>query len=51
MLGRESRAAGRRRDGGRGLLERAIAIAEATLPPDHPALATYRANLAFLNPP
>ena len=33
------------------LLVRALAIAEASLPPDHQHLAIYRNNLAALGPP
>jgi hypothetical protein len=35
----------------RPLLERAVAIAEARLPPDHPSLALYRKHVADLGPP
>jgi len=35
----------------RPLFKRALAIAEASLPPDHPALARCRDNLAALGPP
>jgi hypothetical protein len=34
-----------------GVGKTAVAIAEARLPPDHPDLAIYRMNLAFLGPP